>query len=358
MIEKHGKCMLYVTHDGNKNVSDLLFFNGGSGVAAHYEYAPFGALTASTRNSTSTAYDFRTHNPFRFSSEYADDALGLVYYNYRHYEPIVGKWLRWDPLDEVGGVGLNVFMGNRFGEIDILGLASHTMRTQLYINPKFEWVREFGVPVIGPVRDMSALEKYLEWVHKLKSFDQKVDVEISWKGYCTGSNSDWPIIEDVELSSFDVVDYLDFLAISLADIVPFGHKVNMILENAGIEINLQIESGWYLKMSGRKQSPSKSGTRNCVEKIIDIEVIERRVGVGIGVSGGVSIGGRGTSVSLGGISGLAWNHSVVSQSVKLKQCCCPSYTESLIVGGQKIDSKGRDLSEEGRPKRVALPHGL
>ena len=91
MIEKPGKCMLHVTHDGNKNVSDLVFFNGGSGVAAHYEYVPFGSVTTSTRNSTSTACDFRTCNPFRFSSEYADDALGLVYYNYRHYEPVTGR---------------------------------------------------------------------------------------------------------------------------------------------------------------------------------------------------------------------------------------------------------------------------
>jgi RHS repeat-associated protein len=120
MIEKHGKCMLYVTHDGNKNVSDLLFFNGGSGVAAHYEYAPFGALTASTRNSTSTAYDFRTYNPFRFSSEYADDALGLVYYNYRHYEPVMGRWLQRDrcvltPLNPY------LFLVNRASGIDCLG---------------------------------------------------------------------------------------------------------------------------------------------------------------------------------------------------------------------------------------------
>ena len=30
----------------------------------------------------------------------ADDALGLVYYNYRHLEPVTGRWLRRDPLLE------------------------------------------------------------------------------------------------------------------------------------------------------------------------------------------------------------------------------------------------------------------
>ncbi len=112
MIEKPNVCMLHITHDGNKNVSDLVFFSGGSGVAAYYEYAPFGALTASTRSSTSTAYDFRTYNPFRFSSEYADDALGLVYYNYRHYDPVMGRWLSRDPINEGGGKGLYLWCAN------------------------------------------------------------------------------------------------------------------------------------------------------------------------------------------------------------------------------------------------------
>jgi len=125
MIEKPNVCKLHVTHDGNKNVSDLVFFSGVSNVAAHYEYAPFGALTASTRNSTSTAYDFRTYNPFRFSSEYADDALGLVYYNYRHYEPVMGRWMSRDPIEEIEVVAACLYLmaENRPADRnDLLGL--------------------------------------------------------------------------------------------------------------------------------------------------------------------------------------------------------------------------------------------
>ncbi len=123
MIKKPSVCALHVTHDGNKNVSDLVFFSGGSGVAAHYEYAPFGALTGSTRDSTSTAYDFRTYNPFRFSSEYADDALGLVYYNYRHYDSHTGRWINRDPLVEVSTLGGYLFCNNcMMDSFDLLGL--------------------------------------------------------------------------------------------------------------------------------------------------------------------------------------------------------------------------------------------
>ena len=58
-------------------------------VAAHYEYAPFGALTVSRGASAAD-------NPWRFSSEYVDDALGCVYYNYRHLNSGLGQWLCFD----------------------------------------------------------------------------------------------------------------------------------------------------------------------------------------------------------------------------------------------------------------------
>ncbi len=123
MVEKPSSYKMYVTHDGNKNVSELVFFSGGSGIAAHYEYAPFGAITASTRDTSVTACDFRTYNPLRFSSEYADDTLGLVYYNYRHYNPLDGRWTSRDPIGEM--VLPNMY-GMCYNEIinffDVLGM--------------------------------------------------------------------------------------------------------------------------------------------------------------------------------------------------------------------------------------------
>lgn len=68
-------------------------------LAAHYEYAPFGGLTASSGF-------YADSNPFRFSSEYFDYETGLVYYNYRYYSPELGRWLSRDPIEEEGGVNL------------------------------------------------------------------------------------------------------------------------------------------------------------------------------------------------------------------------------------------------------------
>jgi RHS repeat-associated protein len=51
-------------------------------------------------------------NPFRFSSEVWDGALGLVYYNWRHYNPLDGRFISRDPIGEQGGLNLYGFVGN------------------------------------------------------------------------------------------------------------------------------------------------------------------------------------------------------------------------------------------------------
>jgi RHS repeat-associated protein len=104
----------YYTHDGNKNVSEVVTADGG--VGAHYEYTPFGALIVESSASSMV-------NPWRFSSEYSDDMLGLVYYNYRHYEPIMGCWLRRDTLEAATG-NINLYqiaLSNLIDNFDLLG---------------------------------------------------------------------------------------------------------------------------------------------------------------------------------------------------------------------------------------------
>jgi RHS repeat-associated protein len=84
-----GDSPAYYVHDGNKNVSEVVAENGA--LAAHYEYAPFGAVIAQ-RGASAAA------NPWRFSSEYAEDDTATVYYNYRHYEAAMGRWMSRDPI--------------------------------------------------------------------------------------------------------------------------------------------------------------------------------------------------------------------------------------------------------------------
>ena len=92
--------LAYYVFDGNKNVSEIIASDGS--LAAHYEYAPFGALTVS-RGTSSAA------NPWRFSSEYVEDDTTTIYYNYRHYEPMVGRWMSLDLVESKEAV---LFVGN------------------------------------------------------------------------------------------------------------------------------------------------------------------------------------------------------------------------------------------------------
>jgi RHS repeat-associated protein len=82
----------FYTHDGNKNVSEVVASD--CTFAAHYEYAPFGAVT--TQRGA-----YAASNPWRFSSEYAEDDTATVYYNYRHYNPTEGRWVYRDLFENL-----------------------------------------------------------------------------------------------------------------------------------------------------------------------------------------------------------------------------------------------------------------
>ncbi|MCK5803822.1 MAG: RHS repeat-associated core domain-containing protein, partial [Lentisphaeria bacterium] len=93
----------YPLYDANGNVSEYLDSTGG--VAAHYEYSPFGDLTATTG---AKAADFA----HRFSTKYLDTETNLYYYGSRYYTPELGRWLSRDPIGERGGYNLYGFVGN------------------------------------------------------------------------------------------------------------------------------------------------------------------------------------------------------------------------------------------------------
>ena len=117
--------------DANRNVIAL---TNASGLKAWYEYSPFGV----TLTATGAAAEL---NPFRFSSEYADSETGLVYYNYRYYNPELGRWLSRDPIAESGGLNLYNFVANNpVNQWDVLGM-SEIMSAQEFVGSTFDFKR-------------------------------------------------------------------------------------------------------------------------------------------------------------------------------------------------------------------------
>ena len=135
------------THDGNKNVSEVVVAASGTNTAvevvAHYDYAAFGAVIAQKGGCAET-------NPWRFSSEYEDTELGLDYYNYRHYEPVTGRWMSRDPIEDFGSliVAYGFVSNSPIGDFDWIGYISLSEFVLEYVNSSLGV--DFSIPLLGP----------------------------------------------------------------------------------------------------------------------------------------------------------------------------------------------------------------
>lgn len=94
----------FLMNDLGGNVTGL--FDGSSGAQmADYEYGPFGEPLRTTGPSAAAC-------PLRFAGKYYDQETRLVCYGLRYYNPVLGRWLSRDPIEEEGGVNLYGFSGN------------------------------------------------------------------------------------------------------------------------------------------------------------------------------------------------------------------------------------------------------
>ena len=107
-IQKDGVWYAY-GWDLTKNICEIYGQTGY--IRTLYAYTPYGSVTA----------DGDVTQPIQWSSEFYDTELGLVYYNYRHYVPAIGKWLCREPLGENESHHLYSFLHNRIYGVDSLG---------------------------------------------------------------------------------------------------------------------------------------------------------------------------------------------------------------------------------------------
>ena len=97
--------------DLTKNIMEL--YDSTGHISTSYSYTPFGSVTSTGSIS----------QPIQWSSEMFDAELGLVYYNYRHYNSRDGRWTSRDPIGIEGGFNLLSFLHNSpVHKNDYLGL--------------------------------------------------------------------------------------------------------------------------------------------------------------------------------------------------------------------------------------------
>ncbi|WP_211325490.1 RHS repeat-associated core domain-containing protein [Roseimicrobium gellanilyticum] len=95
--QRSGVASAYMaTWDLNGNVIGLV---GTNGRVALYDYDAFGQVVRVNEPEPELC-------PIRFSTKYADAETGLSYYGYRCYDPVRGRWLSRDPINEHGGLNL------------------------------------------------------------------------------------------------------------------------------------------------------------------------------------------------------------------------------------------------------------
>ena len=88
------------TYDANGNVTEYVSVNGN--IVAQYQYSAFGEIISQSGLSF-------TH---RFSTKPYCPTTGLIEYQFRKYDPVLGRWLSRDPIEEAGGLNLYAFCGN------------------------------------------------------------------------------------------------------------------------------------------------------------------------------------------------------------------------------------------------------
>ena len=164
----------YPTYDANGNVSEYIDTSGST--VAHYEYSPFGRLTAAEGP---MAADFN----HRFSTKYQSNETGLYYYGFRYYSAELGRWLSRDPIGEHGGINLYNFLetapvnGN-----DLLGLmkwrGDNKCEKQEH-EGNIRWKYEYGfinATAKGSAKMIKLGEDLTEGIKRFKKLKQIIEV--------------------------------------------------------------------------------------------------------------------------------------------------------------------------------------
>ncbi len=106
---------LIPSFDGNGNI---IAWSKDGNLVQKNDYDAFG----NTLTTYSAGADL-AENPFGFSTKYEDVETGLLYYGYRYYDPVTGRWPSKDPIGERGGMNLYGMVGNdAVNRVDLLGM--------------------------------------------------------------------------------------------------------------------------------------------------------------------------------------------------------------------------------------------
>ncbi|MES2995469.1 MAG: RHS repeat-associated core domain-containing protein, partial [Verrucomicrobiota bacterium] len=120
LLAIHENGATYVpVYDGSGNIIALVDAQTGAQLAA-WKRGPFGE-PLEKRGDTSLC-------PFGFATHFTDEETGLVYFGYRYYSPVTGRWLSREPLGETESFNLFDYChGDPVNKVDRIGLDEVTI---------------------------------------------------------------------------------------------------------------------------------------------------------------------------------------------------------------------------------------
>lgn len=101
----------FPTYDGNGNIT--AWVDSAGTVVARQRYDAFGNIIQQQGTAPSN---------YGFSTKPMKTITGLLYYGFRYYDPVTGRWPSRDPIEEKGGLNMYAFVVNdSIGYFDIKG---------------------------------------------------------------------------------------------------------------------------------------------------------------------------------------------------------------------------------------------
>ena len=102
------------SYDGNGNIIALCDASTGA-EKAYWSRGPFGEQIEASGDTKLCPFGFATH--------YRDSETGLIYFGYRYYSPLTGRWISREPLGEFESFNLYAYCHNDpVNKVDRLGL--------------------------------------------------------------------------------------------------------------------------------------------------------------------------------------------------------------------------------------------
>ena len=157
-----------------------------------------------------TEGDMAQANKLRFSCEYADNELGVIYYNYRYLNPHDGRWINRDPVEEKDGWNLYSFVKNATTlHSDSLGLESMIKR---FISETEKIKNE----IVGNIE--KHLNDTIEWTTCTYEDSRKQGNNIvtsSFKAGATGMSNFIGVVDIVEAIEGSQVEFVNFSPVTI-----------------------------------------------------------------------------------------------------------------------------------------------